>query len=95
MVTFYKIKDVAVQHFYSWEDGEDFDWLRRNWSKFNLSSEEDAKAFIYAAGYIYSTYVKEAFFLKHRVEYQTIEEYCEFKKFAEDISTIIKEQASR
>jgi len=77
MIDFYYIKELAVKHFYAWHDGEDFDWLRKNWSKFELETLEEAKIFIYCMGYIYDIYVCEAIKGKYTDRIKTLEEYCE------------------
>lgn len=79
MIEFYDVKDLAIKHFYSWENGEDFDWLRKNFEKFNLSTIEEANTFIYCMGYIYSTYVSEAIKAKHTDSIMTVELYCKYE----------------
>ncbi|MFC2117361.1 hypothetical protein ACFLSY_01800 [Bacteroidota bacterium] len=95
MVQFYDVREVAVTHLYILGDGEDFNWLRKNFDKFNLSSVDEAKTFIYCLGYIYDTYVSEAIKAKHTDRIQTIKEYCDYKdQITSDIQNIIEKNIS-
>ncbi|HCE56618.1 MAG TPA: hypothetical protein DER09_02195 [Prolixibacteraceae bacterium] len=65
-IPFKDIRLFAVEFFYAWEHGEDFDWLKKEWHRFEsyFSDREDAEDFILALAYIYSAFCYESFFLK-------------------------------
>ena len=76
MIPFNDIRIFAAEFFYAWEHGEDFDWLRKEWHKFepHLSDRTEAEDFILALAYIYSAFCYESFFLKSREGVLTVQE---------------------
>jgi len=82
-VPFYKIKNFAIEYFYAWEHGEDFDWLNKEWPKFEEHFQDvtEAEDFILVLAYIYSAFCHESFFLKSSEGVLTVQEYVnEFEK---------------
>jgi len=77
MTAFYDIRDFAAEHFFIWENGEDFDWLKREWHKFqdHFQNQTEAEDFILVLAYIYSAFCHESFFLKSNAGMLTIPEY--------------------
>jgi len=61
---FYSIREFACKNFYVWDNGEDFDWLRREWKKFEpmLKSEIDVEDFILTLADIYNSFCQESYF---------------------------------
>jgi hypothetical protein len=78
-VPFFDIKAFAVEYFWSWEMGEDFDWLKKEWVKFeeHFSTKEEAETFILVLSYIYSSFCHESFFLKSSEGKMTVKEYID------------------
>ena len=64
MIDFYNIRQFACEHFYSWEHGVDFDWLKKEWHKFNphLKDLAEVEDFILTLADIYLSFVHEAYF---------------------------------
>lgn len=77
IVPFYDIRLFAEEHFNAWEHGEDFDWLKKEWHKFepHISEQKEAEDFILALAYIYSAFCHESYFLKSKEGIVTIQEY--------------------
>tara|TARA_B100000508_G_C11453470_1_gene275416 strand:+ start:1417 stop:1827 length:411 start_codon:yes stop_codon:yes gene_type:complete len=71
MINFYAIKVFACKNFYSWEDGNDFNWLKKEWEKFNdyFQSEKDAKNFIICLSDIYDIFCHAAYFESNGSKY--------------------------
>lgn len=66
MTSFYIIKEFASNHFYKWEEGEDFIWLKDEWHKFesHLKTEQEVEDFILTLSEIYEHFCSEAYFAK-------------------------------
>jgi hypothetical protein len=64
MKEFNKIRYIACEHFYAWEDGEDFDWLRKEWPKFQgyLKSNQEIEEFILTLAYFYNLFCLISYF---------------------------------
>jgi hypothetical protein len=64
MKEFYQIRGIACEHFYKWEDGEDFDWLRKEWPKFkrHLNSNQEIEEFILTLAYFYNLFCHISYF---------------------------------
>lgn len=77
MLAFSNVKKFAVEHFNAWEHGEDFDWLKKEWHKFepHISEQKDAEDFILTLAYIYSAFCHESYFLKSKEGIITVQEY--------------------
>ncbi len=77
-VPFYDIRLFAAAHFYSWENGEDFDWLKKEWTKFenHFQDVQEAEDFILVLAYIYATFCHESFFLKSKEGVMTVWDYA-------------------
>ncbi|MBN1820754.1 MAG: hypothetical protein JW833_08555 [Prolixibacteraceae bacterium] len=82
MIDFRTIRAFAAKHFYTWPDGQDFNWLRKNWHKFEqyFSTESEAEDFIIALSYIYMAFCIEAYFEKPA----DVKEYLKISWFVED-----------
>lgn len=78
MLAFSNVKKFAVEHFYAWENGEDFDWLKKEWHKFepHVKNTREAEDFILALGYIYFAFCFESFFIKSSEGIATIQDYA-------------------
>ncbi len=76
-VAFTDIRIFAAEFFYAWENGADFDWLKKEWHKFEpfLKDEREAEDFILALGYIYYAFCFESFFLKRSDAIATVQNY--------------------
>lgn len=66
MHDFYNIKEFACKHFYSWEEGEDFIWMKNEWHKFlpHLNNLEEVESFILTLSNFYEKFCGEAYFAK-------------------------------
>lgn len=64
MKDFYNIREFACIHFYKWEDGDDFDWLKKEWYKFepHLKEIQEVEDFILTLADIYGSFCHEAYF---------------------------------
>jgi hypothetical protein len=78
IVSFNDIRIFAVTYFYAWENGEDFDWLKKEWRKFapHINDKKEAEDFILVLAYIYSAFCHESFFLKSKEGIMTVREYA-------------------
>ncbi|RIJ48758.1 hypothetical protein D1614_09515 [Maribellus luteus] len=90
MLAFSNVKKFAVEHFNAWEHGEDFDWLKKEWHKFEplISEQKDAEDFILTLAYIYSAFCHESYFLKSKEGIMTIQEYV--REFEEEHPVFIE-----
>lgn len=63
-LSFYNIRQFACEHFYAWEEGEDFFWLKKEWHKFEsfFSNKRETEDFILALAYLYNSFCQEAYF---------------------------------
>ncbi|KJF44280.1 hypothetical protein [Draconibacterium sediminis] len=70
MCEFYHIREFACAHFYIWETGDDFDWLRKEWNKFEprLKTRTEAEDFILVLADLYEGFCSESYFLKPTYE---------------------------
>lgn len=61
---FYNNRQFACEHFYAWENGEDFDWLKKEWHKFEpyLTNKKEVQDFILTLAHIYNSFCHEAYF---------------------------------
>ena len=75
MKDFYNIRQFACTHFFKWEDGEDFDWLKKEWNKFEpyLNNLEEVENFILTLSDIYGSFCQEAYF--ERVIEEDVQKY--------------------
>lgn len=66
MLDFYNIREIACQHFYKWEQGEDFVWLKNEWHKFepHLKTKNEVENFILVLSDIYEHFCSESYFAK-------------------------------
>jgi hypothetical protein len=76
-IRFYDIRIFAVNFFYAWEDGVDFNWLRKEWPKFkpHFANQNEAEDFVLVLAYIYSVFCVESYFEKSCDSILTIQEY--------------------
>lgn len=60
---FFSNREFACQKFYHWETGDDFNWLRKEWYKFEqfLSNKDESKIFILSLAYIYNEFCIKAY----------------------------------
>ncbi len=63
---FYNIRQFACENFFAWENGEDFDWLKKEWNKFEplLKNEKEVEDFILSLADIYNSFCHESYFAK-------------------------------
>ena len=66
MKDFYNIREFACKHFYTWEYGADFDWLKKEWHNFepHLKELTEVEDFILTLADIYKSFCAEAYFAK-------------------------------
>jgi hypothetical protein len=64
MTDFYNIRQFACEHFFAWEIGEDFDWIKKEWKKFepHLKNEREVEDFILSLAKIYNSFCHAAYF---------------------------------
>ena len=64
MKEFHDIREFACKHFYTWEHGVDFDWLKKEWHKFDphLKDLAEVEDFILTLADIYNSFCHEAYF---------------------------------
>jgi len=88
---FHENRLFALEHFYVWENGEDFDWLQREWEMIgciNSTDKEYVEQYILTLAHIYDMFCHECYEKRCSID--------DFKKYRLTVDdTVIEHPADR